>query len=228
MTMRSPLPEIRLSRRAKLTVSVIGTVLVLMIAATSSVGLYIDWLWFGETGYRGIFSSVIAIRVLLFVLFGLFVALAITANMVVAYLLRPPFRPMSLEQQNLERYRIVVEPRKKVIVIGIFALALISAGSSAQVHWQTWMLWRNGGSFGVKDAQFGKDVSFFAFDYPFYRLLLGFGFSAVVFSAIAAVAVHYLFGAVRLQTAGPKITVAARRTGRRRHFRRRPHGAGGC
>ena len=211
MTMRSPLPEIRLSRRAKLTVSVIGTVLVLMIAATSSVGLYIDWLWFGETGYRGIFSSVIAIRVLLFVLFGLFVALAITANMVVAYLLRPPFRPMSLEQQNLERYRIVVEPRKKVIVIGIFALALISAGSSAQVHWQTWMLWRNGGSFGVKDAQFGKDVSFFAFDYPFYRLLLGFGFSAVVFSAIAAVAVHYLFGAVRLQTAGPKITVAARR-----------------
>ncbi|MCU1689522.1 MAG: conserved rane protein of unknown function [Jatrophihabitantaceae bacterium] len=211
MTMRSPLPEIRLSRRAKLSVSVIGTVIVLLILATSSVGVYTDWLWFGEVGYRDIFASIIGTRILLFLVFGLVVSLAIAANIVVAYILRPPFRPMSLEQQNLERYRIVVEPRKKLIVGAIFGLALISAGSSAQVHWQTWMLWRNGGSFGVKDAQFGKDVSFFAFDYPFYRLLLGFGFSAVIFSAIAAVAVHYLFGAVRLQTAGPKITVAARR-----------------
>lgn len=211
MTMRSPLPEIRLSRRSKLTVSVMGTVIVLMIVGVSSVGLYVDWLWFGEVGFRDIFASVLRTRIMLFLVFGLIIALSIAANMVVAYLLRPPFRPMSLEQQNLERYRIVIEPRKKVIVAGVFGLALVSAGSSAQVHWQTWMLWRNGGSFGVKDAQFGKDVSFFAFDYPFYRLLLGFGFSAVVFSAIAAVAVHYLFGAVRLQTAGPKITVAARR-----------------
>jgi uncharacterized membrane protein (UPF0182 family) len=211
VTMRSPLPEIRLSRRAKLTASVVGTLVVLMILGLSSVGLYVDWLWFGEVGFRDIFSSVLRTRILLFLVFGLVVALAIAANIVVAYILRPPFRPMSLEQQNLERYRIVIEPRKKVIVGAVFGLALISAGSSAQGEWQTWMLWRNGGSFGVKDAQFGKDVSFFAFDYPFYRLLLGFGFSAVVFSAIAAVAVHYLFGAVRLQTAGPKITVAARR-----------------
>jgi uncharacterized membrane protein (UPF0182 family) len=211
VAMRPPLPEIRLSRRAKLTVSVLGTLLVLLVLATSSVGVYIDWLWFGEVGYREIFSTILGTRILLFLLFGLFVALAITANIVIAYALRPPFRPMSLEQQNLERYRVVVEPRKKVIVAAVFVLALVSAGSSAQVNWQTWMLWRNGGSFGVTDAQFGKDVSFFAFDYPFYRLLLGFGFSAVVFSAIAAVAVHYLFGAVRLQTAGPKITAAARR-----------------
>ena len=211
MTTRPPLPEIRLSRRAKLTASVLATLLVLMILASSSVGLYTDWLWFGEVGYRNIFGSILRTRILLFLVFGLIVAAAITANVVVAYLLRPPFRPMSLEQQNLERYRIVVEPRKKVVVAAVFALAFISAGSSAQVNWQTWMLWLHGGSFGVTDAQFGKDVSFFAFDYPFYRLLLGFGFSTVIFGAIAAVAVHYLFGAVRLQTAGPKITQAARR-----------------
>ena len=60
--------------------------------------------------------------------------------------------------------------------------ATVASGSSAQAHWQTWTLWRNGGDFGVTDAQFGKDISFFAFDYPMYRLVLGFCFSAVIFA----------------------------------------------
>ena len=65
--------------------------------------------------------------------------------------------------------------------------------------------------FGVKDPQFHRDISFFAWDYPVYRLMLGFGFTAVIFSLVFSVAVHYLSGAIRLQTPGPKITLSARR-----------------
>ncbi len=63
----------------------------------------------------------------------------------------------------------------------------------------------------MTDPQFHKDISFFAWDYPVYRLMLGFAFSLVIFSIIASLVVHYLFGAIRIQTAGPKITIAARR-----------------
>ena len=35
-------------------------------------------------------------------------------------------------------------------------------------------------SFGVKDPQFGIDISFFAFDLPWYRFVLGFAFATVV------------------------------------------------
>jgi uncharacterized membrane protein (UPF0182 family) len=74
-----------------------------------------------------------------------------------------------------------------------------------------WQLWLHGGSFGIKDPQFHRDISFYAWDYPVYRSLLGFGFTAVIFSLILSIGVHYLTGAIRLQTPGPKVTLAARR-----------------
>ena len=54
------------------------------------------------------------------------------------------------------------------------------AGSTASGAWRTYLQWRNGASFGVKDPQFGKDISFFTFDLPWYRFVLGFAFATVV------------------------------------------------
>ncbi len=96
-------------------------------------------------------------------------------------------------------------------VAAAIVLSWLAAGLSAQGKWQTWLLWIKGGSFGVKDPQFHHDLSFYAWDYPAYRLMLGFGFVAVIFSLLLSIAVHYLSGAIRLQTPGPKVTLAARR-----------------
>jgi uncharacterized membrane protein (UPF0182 family) len=41
--------------------------------------------------------------------------------------------------------------------------------------------------------------------------MLGFGFTAIIFALILSIGVHYLSGAIRLQTPGPKVTPAARR-----------------
>src|SRR5258706_6320426 len=84
------------------------------------------------------------------------------------------------------------------------------AGLSAQGHWQEWMLFANSTPFGQKDPQFGVDVSFYVFEYPFWRYLLGVGFTTVVFSLLGALGLHYLFGGVRLQGAGDRMTSAAR------------------
>mgnify|MGYP003293488784 CR=1 FL=1 len=70
-----------------------------------------------------------------------------------AYRFRPTFRPMSLEQQNLERYRQSLEPRRKVVLYNPAAvfftmpLALIamlagafvwlSYGGSSNYHFYT-------------------------------------------------------------------------------------------
>jgi uncharacterized membrane protein (UPF0182 family) len=211
VAMRPPMPSLILSRRSKIALSVVGILIVLLVIALKLTGVYVDWLWFGEVGYRSVYREVFWTRVLLFVIFGVSMAVIIGGNLVVAYLLRPPFRPMSAEQQNLERYRVMLEPRRKLLLAAIMVIALLAAGLSAQNSWSTWLLWLNGGDFGVKDPQFHRDVSFFAWDYPAYRLLLGFGFTAILFSIVLAVAVHYLSGAIRLQTPGPKVTPAARR-----------------
>ena len=95
--------------------------------------------------------------------------------------------------------------------IGIIAgLIGLFSGISGQGHWQTWLLFVNGGSFGIKDPQFGTDIGWYVFDYPFWRYLLGIGFATMTLSLIGTVAMHYIFGGVRLQGRGERITTAAR------------------
>ena len=90
------------------------------------------------------------------------------------------------------------------MVLGLFA------GFTAQGSWQTWLTFRNSTEFGRTDPQFGIDLSFFVFDYPFYRLALGFAFAIVLLALIGSLLTHYVFGGLRLQTPGQKLTAAAR------------------
>jgi uncharacterized membrane protein (UPF0182 family) len=117
---------------------------------------------------------------------------------------------MSLEQQNLERYRQSLEPRRVLILSVVGALLGLFAGFTAQSSWQTWLAFRNGTSFGQKDPQFGLDLSFFVFDYPFLRLIMGFAFWTVLLALIGSLITNYVFGGLRLQTPGQKLTGAAR------------------
>ena len=211
MAMRPDMPSIRVSRRGKIVIGVLISLFVLLSVLGSLVRVYTNWLWFGEVGYRGVFSTILWTRIALFATVGLAMALIIGANVFLAYRMRPPFRPISQEQENLERYRVALEPRKRLIFGALVALIFLAAGMSAQSNWKTWQLWRNGESFGVQDPQFHRDISFFAWDYPAYRLLLGLAFNAVVFSLLLSLAVHYVFGAFRIATPGPKLTISARR-----------------
>ncbi|HEX3814971.1 MAG TPA: UPF0182 family protein [Mycobacteriales bacterium] len=208
--MRPPLPVPTLSRRARIVLGVIVALIVLIIVVASLAGVYVNWLWFGSVHYRFVYSSVLGTRVMLFFLFGVVMALIVAANLYIAFRSRPPFHPMSAEQHSLERYRVAIEPRRRLILISVAVFIGLLTGINSQGHWQMWMLWRNGTKFGTKDPQFHKDISYFAFTYPFQRYLVGFLFVAVVLSLLGALIVHYIFGALRIQTPGDKVLPAAR------------------
>src|ERR1700712_2969582 len=180
--MRPDMPNIRVSRRGKIVIGVLASLFVILSVLGSLVRVYTNWLWFGEVGYRGVFSTILWTRIVLFLAVGLALTVIIGANVFLAYRMRPPFRPMSQEQENLERYRVALEPRKRLIFGALLVIIFIAAGMSAQGDWKIWQLWRNGQSFGVQDPQFHRDISFFAWDYPAYRLLLRFGVTAIIFS----------------------------------------------
>src|SRR5665811_594269 len=74
---------------------------------------------------------VVAALIVLFI-FAVIMAIGIGVNVVIAYAARPPFRPMSAEQQNLERYRVVLEPRKRLILGALLVIIAFAAGMAAQ------------------------------------------------------------------------------------------------
>src|SRR5215210_1597732 len=208
--MRPPVPVPTLSRRAKLILGAVGVLLVLFTAIGTLTNVYVDYLWFDETGYTEVFWTELQTRSLLFAVAGIAVGGLTALSIYLAYRYRPTFRPMSLEQQNLERYRQSLEPRRGLVLTAVAVVLGLFAGFTAQGSWQTWLTFRNSTDFGRTDPQFGIDLSFFIFDYPFYRLVLGFAFAIVLLALIGSLLTHYVFGGLRLQTPGQKLTAAAR------------------
>src|SRR6478672_8790954 len=208
--MRPPVPVPTLSRRAKLVLGAIAVLLVLFTAIGTLTNVYVDYLWFAETHFTQVFWTELQTRVLLFAVAGVAAGGATALAIQLAYRYRPAFRPMSLEQQNLERYRQSLEPRRGTVLTIVAVVIGLFAGFAAQGSWQTWLQFRNATDFGTTDKQFGLDLSFFVFDYPFYRLVLGFAFAIVLLALIGSLLTHYVFGGLRLQTPGQKLTSAAR------------------
>ncbi|MFF7719537.1 UPF0182 family protein [Streptomyces luteogriseus] len=205
-------PRIRVgrpSRRVRTLLMTLGVLAVLGMAFTMFAGFWTDWLWYRSVNYSSVFTTTLWTKIGLFFVFGVLMALAVGFNIWLAHRLRPPLSAMSMEQQNLDRYRMSIAPYKKWLLLGITALVGLIAGASASGQWRTWLMWVNGVSFGQKDPQFKLDVSFYAFDLPWYRFLLGFGFAAAILSVIAAALTHYLYGGLRVTSPGARATAAA-------------------
>ena len=151
------------SRRARALVLTIVIVALLVVAFVGFTSFYTDLLWFRSISASSVFARQIWTRVFLFLAFGIVIGVAVVANAVIAYRVRPPFRAMSVEQQALDRYRTALEPFRRIITVLLGLIVGLIAGASASSEWRTYMQWRNSTPFGTKDPQFHVDVSFFAF-----------------------------------------------------------------
>jgi uncharacterized membrane protein (UPF0182 family) len=189
-----------------LTIIVVAAFLLLF---SIFAGIWTEKLWFGSLGYGDVFNRLIWTRVGLFVGFGLLMALIVGGNLAIAYRLRPLFRPSSPEQANLERYREVITPLRRALLIGVSAIFGIFAGISASGQWRTFMLWRHGKPFGEVDPYFEKDSGFYVFTLPWLHWLVDFTMTAVVLALMAAALVHYVYGGIRLQARTNRVSGAA-------------------
>ena len=189
------------------------TAIVLVILGSVLVGLsgfYADLLWFRSVDFQSVWSTVLITKASLFVFFGLITSLFITTNVYLAYRSRPLYAPVSIEADNLERYRGQLEPIRRWVLLAIALGFFYFSGTSGVALWEKWLQFRNATSFGVNDSQFGLDISFFVFKLPFYEAIIAWAISTLILTIIASAAVHYLYSGIRLQVAEDKTTVAAR------------------
>ncbi len=189
------------------------TFIILSVIAGSLValsGIYVDWLWFNSVGFTSVWTTVLTTKIALFVVAGLVTSLIITTNVYLAYRRRPFDVSMAVEADNLERYRATIEPIRKLVLAGIALVLFYFGGSSGVQLWSSWLQFKNSTSFGIKDPQFGLDISFFAFRLPFLQTLIGWAISTLILATLASAAVHYLYGGIRPQLRSERISVAAR------------------
>jgi uncharacterized membrane protein (UPF0182 family) len=197
--------------RNRLPFVITGAILFLIAAAFIYFsGYYIDWLWFKSVGFTSVWSTVLFTKIQLFFIVGLLTSAIIASNVYIAFKRRPLYVPTSVEISGVERLRAQIEPVRRWVFIGITAALIYFAGSSGMVFWKEWVLFNNATDFGVKDPQFGIDISFFAFKLPLYQALIGWGISTLILATLASVFVHYMYGGIRTQAQTDRTTVAAR------------------
>lgn len=68
----------RLTRRSRRLVAASLVIVVLLLIGPRLVDTYINWLWFGELGFRGVFTTVLLTRLALFLIVGTLVAAVVS------------------------------------------------------------------------------------------------------------------------------------------------------
>lgn len=169
-------------------------------------GFYTDFLWFDSLGQADVFRGVLGAKVALAAIFtGTFLVL-VWVNLVIADRLAPPFRPAGPDDEFLERYHDLVDPRAGWVRAGVSVVLALIAGAGVSSEWNSWVLFMHGGSFGVDDPQFSTDIGFYVFKLPFLRFVSGWLFAAVLIVLIVVALAHYLNGGIRITAASQRVT----------------------
>ena len=119
--------------------------------------VYTDWLWYGELGYRAVFTKILVMKLWLFVGGTAVTAAALIVNFYFTFRFSrgPSTLPVTDDTLRLLRAFLVL-----AVVITVLTAAPIF-GSAASGRWEVFLLFLNKVSFGVSDPEFGRDLSFF-------------------------------------------------------------------
>ncbi|HEX2215076.1 MAG TPA: UPF0182 family protein, partial [Mycobacterium sp.] len=201
-----------LSRRSRAMLIGGAAVLVALVAGPRLLDVYVDWLWYGEVGYRDVWVTVLLTRLAIFTVVTAVMGGVLFLVMALAYRSRPVFAPVTRSNDPLAPYRTAVMTRTRLVGGGVAAAVALVCGLIAQSEWAMVQMFMHGGGFGVDDPEFGHDIGFFVFDLPFYRSLVNWLFIVVCLALAANLVTHYLFGGLRFGSGETKgeFTTAAR------------------
>lgn len=208
---RSGEPEGR-GNRGRIALGVIAVAVVLLALSLRAIATFwTDYLWFAELDFTNVWTRVLSAKATLWVGTSLVFFVLLWSNLVIADRLAPRFRIASgPDDELLVRYRELVAGRQRLVWLVVAVVISIIPGFSASARWQDWVLFRYGGSFGTKDAQFDTDLGWYLFKLPFLSAVVDWLFAFLIATAIAVAIVHYLNGAIRSQSLGERVTPNAK------------------
>jgi uncharacterized protein len=175
-----------------------------------AIPLYSDWLWFHEVGFTPVFTTILSVRGALFTGVALAVLVFLYANLTFAVRTAAPDVLWELEDQLGLPGRVVIEPIIRRFLPVVVTLISLGSGLRASAHWELALAWLNAESFGTADPLFGRDLGFFVFTLPFWRLLYGWALALLGATLVLTFVLYVLQRSLVLTTRGPRLAAGAR------------------
>lgn len=206
MTSASSTTEPRTRGRSTFAI-VVAILAVLVVGFLVFSNLYADVLWYDQLNYLPVLTTQWGAMAVMFLIGFAATALIIWASIFIAFRSRPLYQKLN---SQLDRYQQVIEPLRRLAMIGIPVLLGVFVGVSTASRWAVPLQFINRTAFGEKDKQFGLDVSFFIYELPLYRGVVAYASAIVLIAGLAAIATHYLYGGIRINGREVRITRPAR------------------
>jgi uncharacterized membrane protein (UPF0182 family) len=189
-------------------------ILVLGLVALGFVGeivpLYTDWLWFQEVGYTEVFLTTLKLRGTLFTAVAVVVLAFLYGNLTFAARRARPDVLWELEDQLGLPGRVVIEPIIRRFLPVVLAFIAFASGLRASARWETLLQYSSALPFGVTDPLFGRDLGFFVFTLPFWRMVVGWATALVIGTLVLTVVIYVLQRSLVLTARGPRLAAGAR------------------
>src|SRR3990172_8107213 len=155
-------------RRARYLLASFLLVLVLAPLLSGGVGLLVDWIWFGEQGFRVIYMTILKAQIKLSGLAGMGFIVTVGLNLLVARSLAHRYAYGTYGETNefqaFDRFRSLF---RGLIWVGIL-LAGYVLGQWGAAHWRELLLAPHPVVMHKADPLFGIDLGFYLFQLPFY------------------------------------------------------------
>lgn len=186
----------------------IAAALVLLLPGLLSlIHLYTDWLFFVETGFSSVFSTILGTKIGVGVGGGAVMLACVLVNLFIVFRARFPVTGFALHGENIYQLRMnELQRLSKPLAIAGAALLAFFAGQWAALHWQTFLLFANGLAAGVRDPVMDKDLGFYLFQLPLLEVVKSFAGFVLVSSAVLVGAAYYVRGGITLSERGVSVS----------------------
>ncbi len=188
--------------RRRLLAVIVVVVVLLLLSANRVASVLTDYWWYQAIGAREVFTGVLGARFLLGALATVGLGALIAINLHIARRLRPLVIPSTPQQAIIETYRAKADPFLPWLILAVSLAFGLSSGVAAATQWEPFLLWRNGGAFGVADPAFSKDIGFYVFDLPVLQFVQGWLFTSLVLVLLLTAGAHLLLGGIRPDAPG--------------------------
>ena len=166
--------------------------------------VWTDYLWFADLGQSSVFVTRIVSQLAVGAVFATAAFALLFANMRIARRMAPRAQPVSWLENMPEQFATALgrikdrlSPILDKAILGAALWFAITGGLALSADWQTMRLALQGGSFGVLDPQFGRDVGFWVFSLPAHELITNWLTGILVLATLLALVVHVLDGAIQ-------------------------------
>jgi uncharacterized membrane protein (UPF0182 family) len=192
----------------------IGLLFILAIAVIIIISLFagfiIDYLWFSSLNYTGVFWTIKLAWFFFFFLFAILGFAVLFGNFFLAYRVSRKEGPpagtgpvITFEfgeyTEPLKQLAGGVSPQRLNLLLFLAAAVIaVLTGLTLAPQWEQFLRYFNQMPFGKTDPIFNRDIGFYVFSLPVYKLLRGWLLSLIVFSCIGSGVIYWFTGMFRI------------------------------